>query len=357
MEEHDCIDDMEEERLDPNKLFCSPYKQEALELADEDTSYIRRTAHGDESISLHSDDHSTQQKTQSPNLSKTSLASEMRDFLQLSRIHITEFWSRHKDRFVSFWRSMTPESRENFLRQVYPFIIQELGDSYCWVDFKKQYRHDYEQILVLSPYLNVVDLIYQDHLINLLDKYSLENVLVNESAELVLRVRNLHANNVLPLTAKEQAVYTRSTNMKRGDSLLLSDPVTLEYGEVVTVDNPRTVLLPTGGEAHKLYKSGHLTHPIEFQKVTENIAFIATLLNDVLSVFTTDVLNKDVSYARSMTALSLHNSCTSAQDGTPGQMMGTSLGQATPIQSILPNSLLPPRLLMWLLKLNRKYCI
>lgn len=316
--------ELEDDRLDPNKLFYSPYKQK--EIFDYDDRGVIRGE--DEQERLEFGSFCSSQVPQSE--------IEMRDFLQLSYNQISEFWTRHKERFVSFWRVMTPDARENFLRQVYPYIIQDLSDRYCWLDFKKQYRQDYEQILFLSPYLNVVDLSYQNHLINLLEKFSHANVLVEEASELVLRLRDLHAHNIYPFTSRESDTYARAIRIRRGDSLYMSDPLSLEFGEVVVVDNPRTVLLPTGGEAFRLYSSGHLLHQIEFQKVTENIAFIVTLLNDVLSTFTTEVLNRDASYLRCMTSLSLNTTtCVGAlfeQDviAAQNQMSASEGGKETP---------------------------
>lgn len=276
--------------MDPNKQFYSPYKQ-PKEVRD--CNYDERYLHGRKD----SDSLCSSQVPQSQ--------IEMCDFLRLSRNQISEFWSRHQERFVSFWRVMKPDARENFLRQVYPNIIQDLRDRYCWIDFKKQYRKDYENILVLSPYLNVVDLIYENHMINMMEKFSQPYVLVVEASELVLRLRDLHANSLYPWTVREADTYRRALRLRRGDSLYMSDPKTLEFGEVVIVDNPRTVLLPTGGDTFRLYKSGHLIHQIEFQKVTENIAFIMTLLNDIISMFSTEVMCRDATYLRNMTSLSL----------------------------------------------------
>jgi hypothetical protein len=172
---------------------------------------------------------------------------------------------------------------------------------------QKQYRHDYDDILVLSPYLNVVDLSYHNHLLNLFDKYCWDDgVLVSETADMVLKVRELHECGIYPWTSKEKDSYLKALRLKRGDALLLCDPSSLEFGEVVVVDNPRTVLFPIGEETHQLYMSGHLMHQIEFQKATENVAFIVTLLNDIISLFTADVLSKDATYLRKITSQSVN---------------------------------------------------
>lgn len=296
--------DLEEDndREDPNTLFSSPFKPEPEfdEDCDENDSYLFGLD-GNQSRAASS-------LTSSP-LSESPTKCEMCEYLNLSKKSISEFWAIHRDRFVLFWNDMTLKSRGNFLRRVYPRIIQSFNDRYCLLDKVKQYRHDYDNILILSPYLNVVDLSYRNHLIQLFDQYaSCDDVLVSESAKLVSELRELHAIGLYPWSCSEIEVYTKYlTKLKRGDSLLLCDPNTLDFGEVVIVENPRTVLLPTGGRTHQLYASGHLMYQLEFQKVTENIAFLVTLLNDIISMFTAEVMNKDVAYLRKLTSMSISN--------------------------------------------------
>mmetsp|Transcript_3099 Transcript_3099/g.5541 ORF Transcript_3099/g.5541 Transcript_3099/m.5541 type:complete len:386 (-) Transcript_3099:30-1187(-) len=294
--------DEDNDREDPNQLFSSPFKPEpeSDDECDENESYLYGVEGNHSRVAS--------SMTSMP-LSESPTKCEMCEYLRLSKKSISDFWSSHRDRFMLFWNDMTSQSRGNFLRRVYPRIIEDFTDRYCLLDKVKQYRHDYDNILILSPYLNVVDLSYHHHLIQLLDKYAFcDDVLVSESAELVSKLRELHAVKLYPWSTKEREIYTKLlTKLKRGDSLLLCDPNTLDFGEVVIVENPRTVLLATGGETHQLYTNGHLMYPLEFQKVTENIAFLVTLLNDILSLFTTEVMNKDTAYLRKLTSMTINN--------------------------------------------------
>ena len=336
MMEMSCSGEIEaNEGPDPNKLFSSPYRNCLSECSND------YSVEDSGELSGQNENYITVSKTTSFNSSMKSPLRGMCNYLQYGRKRINNFWIKHSEKFASTWKIMTTTTRENFLRQVYPFMMQSLCDRYCWIDFKKQYRHDYDEILVLSPHLNIVDLVYEDHLITLIEKFSKDDALAEESAELVLRFRSLYNKNLLPLSSSDTKIYTRQIRIRRGDVMFMSDPSTNEFGECVVVENPLHILQPEGGQAHELYKRGFLMSHLEFKKVTENLAFMISLYNEVIFTITTQVLNKDASYMRNMASMSLNNNFSDAEFERDIMIAETynTKGMETPVQSLIRSHL------------------
>ena len=289
---------------DPNKIFSTPFKIKEL-LATNSDNFCCGIDNSSVSDVSSASTYKNNFNGSSPFLSKSAMRSEsMTNFLCQAQASIAKFWTLHSERFVMFWEAMSAESRENFIRQACPNIVQCLSDRYCIMNGKREYRNDYNEVLILAPYLNVRDLSFKNHLIRLIEKYSSDSILVAESSDFVLKLRNLFALDIYPFSPKEKNIYLRELSSRKGDILYLNEPEVFRFGEIVEIDSPLT-LLDEGSEVSLLYASGYLLYPIEFKKVSAILQSHLLLLTGTIKVFSAIVLSRDAEYLRRMTSKSL----------------------------------------------------
>ena len=166
--------------------------------------------------------------------------------------NMREFWAKHESDFRRFWTRMRPDSRENFIRDVYPLMVQSLSDRYCVLNGAKIYEHRYDYYLLLAPWMTVEYLIHEDNLPKLIEEWTTDNALSVNANSMVVQFRQLVDAGVYPLSRKQREEYARQRNPQVGDTCImlyggrLTRSAEETFGSYMTINKPHEVLNGTG---------------------------------------------------------------------------------------------------------------
>ena len=191
--------------------------------------------------------------------------------------NIRGFWLAHESEFRRFWTQMRQESRENFIRDVYPTMVQSLRDRYCIINGTKLYEGRYDRYLILTPWMTVEYLIAGDNLPALIEEWTADNALNLKASKMVIQIRCFVDAGIYPLSAKELEEYSRQRVPQMGDLavMLLGGALTNSeensFGSFTQIDNPDYFLhgcMPSPpGDTVNLYKIGTETSMIQLDSI------------------------------------------------------------------------------------------
>lgn len=199
---------------------------------------------------------------------------------------IEEFWTAGKDEFKDFWAKMRHESRENFIRDVYPTIVQSIEDRYCVIEGQKVYEGRYDRFLLLAPHITVNDIREGNALIDMIEGMASQQGLFFMATEQILKLRELVAEASFPLTEAEEEAMKREVPVKKGNLLVVNSPE--QFGRYFQIDKPEMATKSIGGEVN-LYEAGCLSHQYEFNIVLETLYFAYSVVAALLDEFRAEV--------------------------------------------------------------------
>ena len=181
--------------------------------------------------------------------------------------NMREFWDAHEPDFRRFWTRMRRESRDNFIRDVYPLMVQSLHDRYCVINRAKVYEGRYDRYLLLAPWMTVEYLIDGDNLPALIEEWIEDNALNLKAGEMILQFRSMVDAGLYPLSSAEHREYARQRNPQVGDlgvillGSALKNTEEESFGSFIRINKPYEFLngngtpAPTGGTVN-LYRMG-----------------------------------------------------------------------------------------------------
>lgn len=199
------------------------------------------------------------------------------------------FWQKHGDAFKDFWSKMRQESRENFMREVYPTIVQSVEDRYCVLDGEKVYESRYDRFLLLVPHITVEGLWEEDTFVEMIDYMAKQEGLFCMTTELTLALRKMIAEDNFPLTDEEDYAMEREVPIKKNQILVVNSPEA--FGKMFKVQKPESITQSVGGEVN-LYEMGCICFQYEFNVILEVLHFAYTLVAALLDEFRSEVLGK-----------------------------------------------------------------
>lgn len=199
------------------------------------------------------------------------------------------FWQKHGDSFKEFWTKMRQESRENFMREVYPTIVQSVEDRFCVLDGEKVYETRYDRFLLLVPHITVEGLWEEDTLPEMIDYMAKQEGLFCMTREMTLQLRSMIAEDSFPLTDEEDYAMEREVPIKKNQILVVNSPEA--FGKMFKVQKPESITQSIGGEVN-LYEMGCICFQYEFNVILETLHFAYTLVGALLDEFRSEVLGK-----------------------------------------------------------------
>jgi hypothetical protein len=208
---------------------------------------------------------------------------------------ITSFWKKYSVQFRDFWLKMEPKSRENFLREIQPNIVQSLSDRYTIIDGKKVYERRYDTLLLLTPVVTVEFMMAENNLTDCFQEWAKEDALILNSSDIVVNLRELYSQGLYPFTQSELMKYKTQLDLKKGDHVVLNAQGKFgQWNECNDPDYPTARGTPVEGTDFEvnLYRMGIMCHPIEFNLVLENLNFMMYLLINAIDEFRDEVLEK-----------------------------------------------------------------
>lgn len=253
--------------FDPNTLWRSPY----------DTSV--------------SDDTEQAAETTGGIIDNSMLSDDPIEIVNGVMLGMQTFWVKFGETFKDFWSKMRVESRENFLRAVYPTIVQSVEDRYCVLDGEKVYESMYDRFLLLVPHITVDGIKEENTLIDMLDYMAKPDGLFFMTREMTLQLRQMIAEDNFPLTEDEEDARDREVPVKKNAILVVNSPE--QFGKFLEIKNPQMLEKDDNGELN-LFEMGCICHQYEFNIMLETLHFAYTLLAAVLDDFHREVLAKHV---------------------------------------------------------------
>jgi hypothetical protein len=225
---------------------------------------------------------------------------------------VKAFTVKHMDGFIIFWHKMTPASRENFLRDIYPTIVQSLDDRYCIHNCEKMYENIYDRNLILTPIMTVEYLIDGDNLINLFREWASDHALIGHSADLVVQLRRLFKEGSYPLPELQTKKYNEELIIKKGDMMMLNRPDS--FGNYVKIDKPEFVTISHAGQVC-IYDMGLVLHLTEVSEVFENLHFLLSLLGNTIDEYKDEILGRGTAKLLASQMICANCSRTECKDG------------------------------------------
>mmetsp|Transcript_125985 Transcript_125985/g.246970 ORF Transcript_125985/g.246970 Transcript_125985/m.246970 type:complete len:347 (+) Transcript_125985:164-1204(+) len=205
--------------------------------------------------------------------------------------NISTFWKTNETVFKSFWDKMLPKSRENFLRDVYPTIVQSISDRYCYLNGEKVYENRYDRYLLLAPELTVAALSKDNELPELITLMVKEDALSTGASYMVTSLRRLYKQNHFPFTPSEREAEIKQFNIVKGSYLVANHPD--KFGVYFQVDKPELIKKSMGGTVN-LFESGILSYPFEFDIVLDTLIFMYGMIGAFLDEFRVEVMRQRI---------------------------------------------------------------
>jgi hypothetical protein len=189
---------------------------------------------------------------------------------------------------------MEPSSRDNFLREVQPNIVQSLTDRYTILGGKKEYERRYDILLLLTPTVNVEFMIAQNNLPDCFEEWSEKDALAIISKAKVVHLRELYALGLFPFKQSELKEYKKQLVIKKGDRVVISEPGR-DFGKCSEIFVPNYIEkcnIKVGDADANVYHMGIISHPVEFDIIVENLNFMMYLLSNAIDEFRDEVLER-----------------------------------------------------------------
>lgn len=213
-------------------------------------------------------------------------------------VRIRKWWGEHATDFTDFWKSLTVESRENFLWCAYPTLSYSLTDRYSFENGKKVYDGRYDRYLLLSSHMtvsNLSDLEAAGSLLKMMQESSDPTYLMGQASKLTVNLRTCHIKDKkYPFSAAEKEKYRRELDLKKGDIIICNHN---EFGMHMRVKQPHDIIHGAGtklpdGSTLSLYKWGMFVHPIEYKEIVENLYFQLSLLANCIDECREEILGR-----------------------------------------------------------------
>ena len=240
------------------------------------------------------------------------------DAILEAKERIVSFRNKHHEGFLKWWQSNSIMQREKFIREVYHTIVQSLNDRYCYSvkTGRKIYENRYDHYLSLWPGFTVEHLVHDSNFPDLIDAWCQFNYLAKQLNEMVVKFRLLYRSNVYPRQRPEwinEAVVKKGDDMVEIASRLLmtgeqSGGETDSLGEMITVDDPKTLRDGTGENGINLYDLGAFIHMFEFSTVCEVLSVQAHVVASLIDEYLEEVIGGEVK-RKTMKALLNCKSC------------------------------------------------
>lgn len=155
---------------------------------------------------------------------------------------------------------MEPTSRENFLREVQPNIVQSLGDRYTIINGKNVYERRYDTLLLLTPEVSVEYMMTKNNLPDCFEEWAHVEVLTMKSSDIVVKKRELYSQKLYPFDQSDLKKYKAELLLKKGDLMVINFPERM-FGQGIECndpDYPKALGTKVEGTSHycNLYKIG-----------------------------------------------------------------------------------------------------
>lgn len=208
-----------------------------------------------------------------------------------------KFWRKYSAEFEEFWKKMTTESRENFLREMNPYLVQNLHDRYCILNGKKTYENRYNTELLFRPNLTIDNLASGDNFPDLFKLWAQESALVGETSEIVVNFRLKHTREGwFPHNRAQLVEYRRQLEMRKGDHVHQNFP-NAPFGTLVSMEKP-DIVINSQRSGINLYRIGMVVHPVEFHFVVSCLTLPLLILANTVDEFREEILGKNGDYSK-----------------------------------------------------------
>jgi hypothetical protein len=227
------------------------------------------------------------------------------------------FNTKHVTEFSEWWTALALSERQNFIRDVYPTIVQSLTDRWCLVggnmgsEGVKTYEARYDRYLSILPEFTVEYLSAGSNLPSVIASWNGSDcALTGEISDRAVNLRSLCRANAYPWRVAE---YRRQYNVQPDDKVYILVPhgpgsrdsdfnPDEQLGEhMLVIDDPSRFLngcgTPSplgGGHTVNLFEMGVFVLPFEYDAVMEVIYVFQHLLALLVDEYKEDVLGSQV---------------------------------------------------------------
>lgn len=209
------------------------------------------------------------------------------DIIKGIRVNMAEFSGGYKIQFQAFWSKMNPNSREYFIRSVYPTIVQSAADKYSLAAGRKVYHHRHDRYLELEPRMTIEYLISGNNMVDLVEELSHPDGLMWNQTSKVCELRKRLLAGTFTLTKHEVEQFEKEKVVAKGSMLVFSAPN--DFGKYMQVNNPDNILKSKLGEVN-LYEKGNICKLAEYNIVVEVIHFMYCVVGSFIDEFRVQVL-------------------------------------------------------------------